>query len=153
MQYPIASTGWFLVIVVNARKESRQRLLQLLTHSNILPLDIQYIYGQDLCTYDMFDYLPHIDLQNPESIGDQFSSYFGVSHTPDSDRHLTHLYTGSATQITNRSLIGEAGRLRYGHMKVLELGYAEIYQWRRSPPGSKWKAELWIHEKMTYPGV
>jgi hypothetical protein len=39
VQYPIASTGWFLVIVVNARKESRQRLLQLLTHSNILPLD------------------------------------------------------------------------------------------------------------------
>jgi hypothetical protein len=101
----------------------------------------------------MFDYLPHIDLQNPESIGDQFSSYFGVSHTPDSDKHLTDLYTGSATQITNRSLIGEAGRLRYGHMKVLELGYDEIYQRRRSPPGSKWKAELWIHEKMTYPGA
>jgi len=45
----------------------------------------------------MFDYLPHIDLQNPESISDQFSSYFGVSHTPNSDRHLTDLYTGSAT--------------------------------------------------------
>jgi hypothetical protein len=65
--YTIASTGWFLVIVVNARKESRKQLLQLLTHSNILPLDIQYIFGQDLWTYDMFDYLPHIDLQNPKS--------------------------------------------------------------------------------------
>ena len=43
MQYPIAFIGWCLVIVVNAWKESRQRLLQLLTHSNILPLDIQYI--------------------------------------------------------------------------------------------------------------
>lgn len=82
----------------------------------------------------MFDYLPHIDLQKPESFGDQFSSYLGVTHTPDKDGNLTDLYNGSATCASpNRGLVGEAARMISGHRRTLELGYDEICRRRRDP--------------------
>ncbi len=57
----------------------------------------------------MFDYLPHIDLQKPESIGDHFSSYLGK------DGNLTDLYNGCATCVSpNRGLVGEAARMISG---------------------------------------
>ena len=150
-RYPIESLGWFIVIIVNARMLSRQRLLRLLTHCNILSRVVQYVLGGDNWTWDMFDYIPHIDLQKPESIGDHVSSYLGVTHTPDKDG--TDLYNGSATCVSpNRGLVGEAARIITGHRRTLELGYDEIRRRRRDPNIENHK-ELFIHEKMAYPGA
>ena len=152
-RYPIESLGWFIVIIANARKLSGQRLLRLLTHCNILSRDVQYVLGGDNWTWDMFDYLPHIDLQKPESIGDHFSSYLGVTHTPDKDANLTDSYNGSAAYVSpNRGLVGEAARMISGHRRTLELGYDEIRGRRRDPYIENQK-ELFIHEKMAYPGA
>lgn len=152
-QYPPLSGGWFLFIVANASKESRQRLVRLLTCPNIQPLDIQYILGQDRWTYDMFDYFPQIDLDNPVSIGDHFSSYVGVAHAPDSSGNGCYLYNGSATAYHPKShheFVGEACRMDEGHGRVLKLGYEEITRRRRQNLSGE---ELFIHEKMAYPGA
>jgi len=75
----------------------------------------------------MFDYLPHVDLQKPESIGDQISSYLGVTHTPDKDGNLTDSYNGSATCVSpNKRLVGEAERMVSGHRRTFELGYDNL---------------------------
>lgn len=100
----------------------------------------------------MFDYLPHVDLQKPESIGDQISSYLGVTHTPDKDGNLTDSYNGSATCVSpNNRLVGEAERMVSGHRRTLELGYDEIRRWRHNPNIEN-HAELFTHETMAYPG-
>ena len=153
---PIESVGWFIVIIANARKLSRQRpplLLRLLTHCNILSRDVQFALGRDNWTWDMFDYLPHIDLQKPESIGDHFSSYLGVTYTPDKDGNLTDLYNGSATCVLpNEGLVGEAARMISGHRRTLEFGYDGICRRRRDHNIENHK-ELFIHEKMAFPGA
>ena len=101
----------------------------------------------------MFDYLPHIDLQKPESIGDHFSSYLGVAHTPDRDGNLTDLYNGKATCVSpHRGLVGEAARMIDGHRRTLELGYGAIRRRRRDPNIENHK-ELSINERMAYPGA
>ena len=61
-RYPIESLGWFIVIIANARMVSRQRLLRLLMHCNILSQDVQYVLGGDSWIWFMSDYIPHIDL-------------------------------------------------------------------------------------------
>jgi hypothetical protein len=101
----------------------------------------------------MFDYLPHIDLHKPESIGDHVSSYLGVTHTPDKDGNLTDLYNSSATCVSpNRGLVGEAARMISGLRRTLELGYDKIRR-RRQDPNIENHKELCIHEKMAYPGA
>lgn len=45
-RHQATSVGLFLVIVVNARDESRKRLLGLLTHPKVLPWEIQYLFGR-----------------------------------------------------------------------------------------------------------
>ena len=152
-RYPIESLGWFIVVITNARKSSRQRLLRLLTHYNILSRDVQCVLGGDNWTWDMFDYLPHIDLQKSDSIGDHFSSYLGVTHTPDKDGNLTDLYNVSATCVSpNRGLVNEAARMISGHRRTFELGYNEIRRRRRDTNIENHK-ELFIHEKMAFPGA
>jgi len=151
-QYPLQSEGWFLFIVANASKESRQRLVRLLTCPNIQLLDIQYILGQDRWTYDMFDYFPQIDLDNPVSIGDHFSSYVGVAHAPNGSGNGCYLYNGSATAYhpsSHHEFVGEACRMDEGYGRVLKLGYEEITRRRQNLSGE----ELFIQEKMAYPGA
>lgn len=152
-RYPIESLGWFIVIIANARMVSRQRLLRLLMHSNILSRDVQYVLGGDNWIWDMSDYIPHIDLQKPESIGDHVSSYLGVTDTPDKDGNLTDLYNGSATCVSlNKGLVGEAARMISGHRRTLKMGYDKIRRRRRDPNIENHK-EIFIHEKMAYPGA
>lgn len=130
---------------------SRQRLLRLLMHSNILSRDVQYVLGGDNWIWDMSDYIPHIDLQKPESIGDHVSSYLGVTDTPDKDGNLTDLYNGSATCVSpNKGLVGEAARMISGHRRTLKMGYDKIRRRRRDPNIENHK-EIFIHEKMAYP--
>ncbi len=39
--------GWVLVLIANASKECRDRLLRLLTQPEVLDLGSQYVLGQD----------------------------------------------------------------------------------------------------------
>jgi hypothetical protein len=75
----------------------------------------------------MLDYLPHVDLQKPESIGDQISSYLGATLTPDKDGNLTDFNNGSATCVSsNKRLVGEAETMVSGHRRTFELGYDNL---------------------------
>ncbi len=69
----------------------------------------------------MFDYIPIIDIENPEAIGSFFSAYLGAARGSEDG---TYLYTGSATSaMSSGSLVGEAQRMYYGHQGILSLGH------------------------------
>lgn len=102
----------------------------------------------------MLDYLQRIDLENPGFIGDQISSYLGVSHTRDDDGNSTDLYNCSAGSIAPlHGCVGEARRIANDHLGVLCLGYERICRRIKERAVKSCSSVLFIHEKMAYPGA
>ncbi|KAJ3531588.1 hypothetical protein NM208_g8810 [Fusarium decemcellulare] len=141
---PRLMRGWFLFGVANAEKESRDRLVRILTHESVISLPNQYIFGLDEWTPDMFDIMQHIDLKkigqsdNPQHF---VTAYAGVAHCSVED-HV--LYCGSATSLAaDKPLMGEEQRM-VEHRKMLAGGLGEVLARREA--GTGWC--LYIHEMM-----
>jgi hypothetical protein len=146
---PSDMQGWFLIIVANASLGSRERLVRLLTHPSAHPLYLQYLLGKDTWTRDIFESIPKIDIENPETIGSFLSAYGGIAHCPDD----TYIYIGSATSTRSRKWqpeVGEAKRMYHGHRMVLNRGHDEIVRRRTQ---TLEPLVLHIHDLMTRPGT
>ncbi|KAJ4327966.1 hypothetical protein N0V84_001641 [Fusarium piperis] len=140
---PRCMRGWFLYIVANATKESRERLLNLLTHPSIQLLAMQYLLGQPVWWPSMFDSIKHrIDVKNAKERGDAVTAYIAIGHLSEA---IHYLYNGSGTSLDpNSSLIGEAARMA-GHDKVMVLTPEEMARRRRKRETSLDKSVLLVH--------
>lgn len=145
---PTDLLAFFLFLVANSSKESRKRLVRIITHPSAQPLSVQLLLGQRVWSAAMFDEIRSIDLDNLESAGDFATAYIGVARClQDGD----YIYSGSATGLNRTQdqlrLRGEAQRM-YGHRAVLALGHDEIIRRRTARRG----AALFMHEKMSLEG-
>ncbi|KAF5006984.1 hypothetical protein FDECE_6666 [Fusarium decemcellulare] len=140
-QCPLVMRGWFLFCVANASREARDRLVRIMTHPSAQSLAIQCALGRDTWTAAMFDRLPRINLEDPNSVGDVVTAYLGVAHCGQEGHYL---YSGSATSLNlNQHLVGEASRMTE-HGAVLAAGADKIKERRNAGDGSN----LYVHEKM-----
>ncbi|KAF4985284.1 hypothetical protein FDECE_16674 [Fusarium decemcellulare] len=136
--------GWFLFCMANAAKESRDRLLRILTHESVISLPNQYMFGLDEWMTGMFDVMKRIDLEGTGNPLEFVTTYLGVAHCSDED-HV--LYCGSATSLaSNKPVMGEASRMA-DHRKMLAGGLEKVLDRRRNTVGC-----LYVHEKMAEAG-
>ena len=101
--------AWWRFRVFNAPKEFRERLWRLYTNPSFVAIHIQFLYGQDAWTIDMFLTPPKLDHRNPQNIAETLTHYLMVVLT----HRNAYLYGGSASATTPRSTgHGIALRLR-----------------------------------------
>lgn len=51
------SCGWSMSVVANASVESRKRLVRIMSHPRVQPIDLQFLLGQRIWTKDMLSIL------------------------------------------------------------------------------------------------
>ncbi|KAJ4261460.1 hypothetical protein NW762_006885 [Fusarium torreyae] len=147
-QCPSAMRGWFLLLVSNAKRDSRERLWKAFTHPSAQPLHIQYLLGQILWSSNMFDDIPRVNLEDTGASGDVLSVYIAL--TPSSEEDV-FLYCGSATSASRTTKrVGEDARM-HSHKRILDLGHDEIVT-RRRTRGAAGTACLYVHEKLALSG-
>ena len=103
--------GWWKFRIFNAPEVCRQRLLQLYTNPSIVPLEMQFFYGQDTWTFDMLSALPKINHHEPLGIPESLTNYLIVMSSPKGE----YLYGGSACSLIPKSIdsgIGLRQRLK-----------------------------------------
>jgi hypothetical protein len=83
-----------MVTVANALAESKERLINVLTHPAIHPFPYQYRLGKNKLIPDIFKSAPKIDLKKPDEAGNCATTYLGVGRHEDSKYYM---YIGSAT--------------------------------------------------------
>ena len=100
---------WWRFRVFNAPKEFRERLWRHYTNPSFVAIHIQFLYGQDAWTSDMFLMPPKLDHRNPQHIAETLTHYLMVVLT----HRNAYLYGGSVSATTPRSTgDGIALRLR-----------------------------------------
>ncbi|RFN47087.1 hypothetical protein FIE12Z_8666 [Fusarium flagelliforme] len=124
---PVETQGWLLLLMANATKNCRERIIAALTNPSINPACIQFASGQQSWGPDMFDTAPKINLADPSACGDAVTAYMIIGLL--SGRRFA--YSGSATN-TNAAQkdIGETSRMKV-HSRILGLGHEEVLRRRR----------------------
>jgi hypothetical protein len=135
------SVGHWRWGVANATKSTRERIAARCSNSRHQPLQIQYVFGQNILTRELLETLVPVDLDNPTYSGRYVTSYLrevviparsisqislvktsATSGSPT--RCVVAVYYGSATAVE-----GEAGRFLQ-HEQVISLGHDIILSLR-----------------------
>lgn len=127
LNLPVDMRGWLLFLRANAQRDSRERIIKVLTNISVVSACIQYACGQLTWGPDMFDAVPRINLEDPGAVGDAVTAYLAVGHK---SAIVHYLYSGSATNINAmHKEIGEELRM-IQHARILALGKQEIQRQR-----------------------
>lgn len=144
--------------VANSNSESQECLFRLFTDPRSRPLDVQAVIGSPLWSDDMWDYLPAINMDEPQLAEHKWSVYIirlqGLRITDaESDQSNEGIYVGSA-QAQSRStdsMVGETFRLHTGHERMFRMSPDDILKSRKGHKSLK--RALYVHEIGVRPGV
>ncbi|CAG7560995.1 unnamed protein product [Fusarium equiseti] len=124
---PVETQGWLLLLMANATKDCRERIIAALTNPSINLACIQYASGQQSWGPDMFDTAPKINLADPSACGDAVTAYMIIGLLLG----RRFAYSGSATNTSAAQKdIGETSRMKV-HSRILGLGHEEVLRRRR----------------------
>ena len=149
--------------VANSNSESQECLFRLFTDPRSRPLDVQAVFGSPLWSEDMWDYLPAINMDEPQLAEHKWSVYIIRlqnlrTDDAESDQPNEGIYVGSAqAQPRNTdSMAGETLRLHTGHERMFRMSPDEILERRkgRDRKGRESsKTALYVHEIGVRTGV
>ena len=144
--------------VANSNSESQECLFRLFTDPRSRPLDVQAIIGSSQWSDDMWDYLPAINLDEPQLAEHKWSVYIirlqGLrTDDAESDQPNEGIYVGSAQAQPRRtdSMAGETLRLHNGHERMFQMSPDDILKLRKVRDSSE--MALYVHEMGVRTGV
>ncbi len=144
--------------VANSNSESQECLFRLFTDPRSRPLDVQAVIGSPQWSDDMWDYLPAINMDEPQLAEHKWSVYIirlqGLrTDDAESDQPNEGIYVGSAQAQprSTDSMAGETLRLHTGHERMFRMSPDDIL--KRRNKGESSKKALYVHEIGVRTGV